>query len=467
MNCPAGGADLNSALEIEAVVDRVSRLLHQHIGLRPEPGLRGRLRGCIRDDALRLGEGFERYLESLEVGSEALQGLLNKVTVQESAFFRHPEHFELLAREILPTLRAPIVLWSAACANGQEAFSLAMLLDELGVDGRVIATDLSTDALQRTRDARYTTRELGGLPLDRIARHLTREGDSWLVNSTIRNRVSTFHHNLLDPIPGQVRGCQVIFCRNVLIYFSPDHASTFLDRVADALPGTRLFLGSAETIWQLSSRFETLRSGDTFSYRRRADTAKANNPGPRPADGSRNQSGRPDEDRPGRVSVPAHGRTANPAPAPASVKRKADASGRPTRPAAVPSPTSPSRENDRREHDRRENDRRENDRREHDSGPAEVLRKAGELASASGDVLAAVIAFRKYAYLAPHDPMAHLHLGLALDSAGDLRSAQRAYAAARHALTLTDPARPDQTIEGYTPADLIRLLDSKQEVATP
>ena len=94
--------------------------------------------------------------------------------MQETAFFRHPEQFEVLARDVLPTLPQPVKIWSAGCANGQEPFSLAMLLEEQGIAGSVIGTDLSTTALQRTVAARYVTRELSGLSPRRIARHLTR-----------------------------------------------------------------------------------------------------------------------------------------------------------------------------------------------------------------------------------------------------------------------------------------------------
>ena len=157
-----------------------------------------------------------------------LQGLLNRVTVQETAFFRHPEQFEVLARDVLPTLPRPVKIWSAGCANGQEPFSLAMLLEEQGIAGSVIGTDLSTTALQRTVAARYVTRELSGLSPRRIARHLTRTRDSWQINPAIRGRVRTLYHNLLDPLPLEVQSCQVIFCRNVLIYLSPDHTRAFL-----------------------------------------------------------------------------------------------------------------------------------------------------------------------------------------------------------------------------------------------
>jgi len=414
---------MSRSVEVEAALDRVSELLQRQIGLRPEPAARGRLLRCVRDDALNGGQDLDAYVDTLLTGGEALQDLLNSVTVQETAFFRHPEHFDLLAREILPTLRPAVTLWSAGCANGQEAFSLAMLLEEQGIDGCVVASDLSTEALRRTRAARYSTRELSGLSPDRIARHLTRDPDGWVVNRDLRDRVSILRHNLVGQLPDEVRGCQVIFCRNVLIYFSPEHARAFLDKVADGIPAASLFLGAAETIWQLSSRFETVRSGETFSYRPRAERSVR------------------ETDRLVPIRRPAA------TPVAAAVAEPADAarmSGRRVAVAPAPSPAV-----------------------DRDLVSAGQLAGVGQQASASGDVQAAVVAFRKCAYLVPDDPMAHLHLGLALDSAGDQTSAQRAYAAARRALAQTDPARIAQAAEGYSAADLIRLLDTRQHVVAP
>ena len=433
---------MNSNPAIEAAVDRVSQLLHRQIGLRPEPTLRGRLWRCIREEACGRGQDLDMYLDTLMIGGGALQSLFNTVTVQETSFFRHPEHFELLARDILPSLDHPVTLWSAACSNGQEAFSLAMLLEEQGIDGSVIATDLSTAALQRTTTARYAAREVAGLSPGRIARHLTPAGGAWQVNQLLRGRVSTLQHNLLDAVPNQVRACQVIFCRNVLIYFSHEHARAFLDRVADALPTASLFLGAAETIWQLSDRFETVRTRDTFSYRRRPDAANPGNHTSRMVGGSQRRPGRPGD---ARRSAPASNQTAKPVTA-AGFDR-AGPTRFPVRPVTVPRPAPQAPESD--------------------FSLAARLGRAGQQASAAGDCGSAVVAFRKCAYLTPHDPMAHLHLGLALETAGDQPSAQRAYAAARHALIQTDPAHIEQATEGYTTADLVRLLDSKQQVANP
>ena len=150
----------------------------QRIGLRPDPTVRGRLqpRHPRRDCAI-MATTPQPTSTRLAAGGDALQGLLNRVTVQETAFFRHPEHFEVLARDVLPTLPPPVRIWSAGCANGQEAFSLAMLLEEQGIAGsRDRAPTSRPPHCNEPRPPATTARELSGLSPRRIARHLTRTG---------------------------------------------------------------------------------------------------------------------------------------------------------------------------------------------------------------------------------------------------------------------------------------------------
>ena len=400
---------------LETVVDQVAELLSRRIGLRPDPTLRGRLRRAVRDEATGQSCDIATYFDALTADRQVLQSLLNRVTIQETAFFRHPEHFHVLAEDVLPTLSGPVQIWSAGCANGQEAFSLAMLLEEQGIDGSVIATDLSTAALERTATARYTGRELSGLSPGRLARHLTRTADGFQVNESIRERVRSMQHNLLDPLPAEIQSCQIVFCRNVLIYLSPEHARAFLERIGDTLgPTATLFLGAAEAVWPFSERFKAIPAGGTFLYRqppipgmiRTADSVARIGP-----------------TGPSRTRFPSTRRTRT---TPVITRTSA----------APPEPPE----------------------------PATALARAGQDAIAAHDYAAAVVAFRKCAYLVPHDPVAQLHLGLALEAAGDASAAQRAYAAARRALLDADPAHSVAGIEGYATAELIRLLDSKQKV---
>jgi chemotaxis methyl-accepting protein methylase len=412
---------------VESILDRTAELLGQRIGLREDSTLRGRLRRAVRDEATEHGQDLSTYFDTVALGGDALQGLLNRVTVQETAFFRHPQHFQTLARDILPALPRPVTIWSAGCANGQEPFSLAMLLEEQGIDGRVIATDISTAALKRTMAARYTGRELAGLSPERIAGHLTPAGETWRVNKPIQDRVTTLQHNLLESLPTEVLACQVVFCRNVIIYLSPEHASAFLDRIADALPSaSSLFLGAAETIWPISARFQAIPAGDTFIYRQPVIGTGAMRRLPGDWQTSTTEavpSGFPS------IVTPTAIAAANAKPRPRSPGSAPELA----RSAAAPG-----------------------------AAEAAALGRAGQDAMAGVDYDAAVIAFRKCAYLTPHDPMAQLHLGLALEAAGDRRSAQRAYAATRSALAEVGVACTLPGIEGIATAELIRLLDSKQ-----
>lgn len=420
---------------LEAVVDRVADLLHVRIGLRPDKTLRGRLRRAVREEAARHGQEPTAYLDRLTVDAAWLQGLMDQVTVQETGFFRHPEQFEVLVRDVLPAMPRPVRIWSAGCANGQEAYTLAMLLEEQGIDGTVIATDLSTAALRRTAEARYRARELTGLSPSRIERHFNRVGDLWEATDAVRSRVSTLHHNLLDPLPPEVLTCQAVFCRNVLIYLAPEQVRRFLDRLAGSLPPSMtLVVGAAETLWQASDRFRAIRIGDTFIYRKRT----AGTPPSRQGAARDERDERRERDR-----LPRRNRRERPAVPPAAPREPARrvvgaerVEGAERHAAAAPEPGPHAQ-------------------------PADQLETAGQHAIAAGDYDAAVVVFRKWTYLEPHNPVAQLHLGLALEAAGDQGSARRAFAAARSALVDAGPDHTPAGLDGYAATEILKLLDSR------
>lgn len=398
---------------VDAAVDRIAELLGEQIGLRPQSNLRGRLRRCVVAEAAARNQDVLEYVETLALHRNASQSLINKITVQESSFFRHREHFEVLVRDVLPTLSRPVSIWCAGCGNGQEAFSLAMTLEEAHVEGVVYATDLSTDALARVGSATYSTRELGGLGAERVGRHFDRTEHGWTVRSPLRARVRTAAHNLMDALPPPATACQVIFCRNVLIYFSPEGTRAFLDRVADAMPAAVVFLGAAETMWSSSDRFRTVQAGDAYYYR----------PPVRASLSPRAPAGAP-----------------RPSPPPARSRRPEPLLRRELR--VVEAPV------------------------DH-TGNAEAAALVGRLALEAGDHRAAVVAFRKCAYLTPDDALAHLHLGLALEASGDHSSARRAFATAQRTILQSAEPPPHHALGGYAPGELLRLLDTKQKELAP
>jgi chemotaxis protein methyltransferase CheR len=406
----------------EDALDDAAHLLSRRVGLRLDPTVRGRLARAVKDEAAGHGQELSVYVTQLETDPDALQDLLNRVTVQETAFFRDAGQFDAMASTVLPALRAtgePVRVWSAASANGQEPYSLAMVLAEANlVDWEVIATDISTTALGRTRAGRYQERELSGLSAERRRRYLVAADDGgfeWDIVPALRKQVRVSQHNLAaDPPPCPPGSCQVVFCRNVLIYFGRDEVVALLDRLADWLPpGAYLFLGYSESLWQVTDRFTPVRMGQAFVYRN-GPPSVALRP---PSSGNSARRTRP---------LPPVERQGPPA------ARKTPREPRPTAPAVeTPQPT-----------------------------VGELLAE-GELALGGREYGAAVAAFRKAAYLDPDQPVAHLNLALALEASGDQPSARRAYLAARSALDRCDTAEVEATLEGYHLDELSRLLDMK------
>ena len=222
-------------------------LVAERTGIELGGGLRERLAAHLDEAASARGQTPARFAAGLAGDPGAFQQLLDRVTVQETGFFRHPDQFAALAREVLPALDGPVVVWNAGCANGQEAYSLAMELaaSEL-LDWQVVATDISATAVARARAGRYSSTELAGLPATH--RHWLRpSGNLWEVDPSLRHRVRVEQANLTARFPVGPGRCQVMFCRNVLIYLSRTAADSFLDRLADWLaPGGLVFLGYEE-----------------------------------------------------------------------------------------------------------------------------------------------------------------------------------------------------------------------------
>ena len=225
--------------------------------------LETRLAPLLRREGLR---SLDELAARMRPGS-ALEGdMVEAMTTNESLFFRDGRPFELLRRAILPRLHATrppgatLRIWSAAAALGQEAYSIAMVCAELApaMPGRrieIIGTDIAREPLERARQGLYSQFEIQrGLPMQMLVRHFTKEDAQWRVKPGLRDAVSFRLWNLLaDPRP--LGRFDVVFCRNVLIYFDTVTKQRVLEGLAHAMPpdGT-LFLGGAETVLGITDR---------------------------------------------------------------------------------------------------------------------------------------------------------------------------------------------------------------------
>lgn len=192
------------------------------------------------------------------------------MTTNESSFFRDSKPFERFREETLPSLlqsragKKSIRIWCAAASSGQEPYSLAMILKEesqklFGWNCEIVATDISHQILEQAKSGRYTQFEVQrGLPIELLTKYFTKTGDYWNINPEIRSMVSFRKFNLLDS-PSALGRFDVVFCRNVLIYFEKDTKAEILSRICRVMPDDGvLVLGGAETVIGVSDSFQVM-----------------------------------------------------------------------------------------------------------------------------------------------------------------------------------------------------------------
>jgi len=202
-------------------------------------------------------------------GSEALRAdIVEAMTTNETFFFRDKTPFEHFDNLILPALlkarsnRRRLRIWCAAASTGQEPYSLAMMLDQnahklAGWNIEILATDISIEVLEKAKAGLYTQFEVQrGLPINYLMKYFKQVGDMWQIAPTIRQKVKFAPFNLLADYAA-LGSFDVVFCRNVLIYFDTETKRDVLARMAGSLaPDGYLLLGAAETMLGVSERFE-------------------------------------------------------------------------------------------------------------------------------------------------------------------------------------------------------------------
>jgi len=229
-------------------------------------------------------EGFDSIASLVAwLGPRKFDGLQRKVveamTTNETSFFRDFHPFEALRKSILPELMTKrayakeLNFWSAACSSGQEPYSLAMVLQEYfpslaDWSVRIVATELSADMLARAREGLYSQLEVNrGLPAMLLVKHFRQRGTDWQIREDLRRRVEFQILNLAEAWP-LLPPMDIVLMRNVLIYFGLDTKKKILGRVRQLLkPDGFLFLGGAETTFNLDDAFERVQFDRTICYR--------------------------------------------------------------------------------------------------------------------------------------------------------------------------------------------------------
>ncbi len=270
LRTPAAPADAERAAP--TITDREFRrfrdAIHREAGINLGPGKRALLVGRLAARLRALGGiSFTEYFDRTERDPAERVRMLDLVTTNETHFFREPQHFQYLAEQVFPRWAAEaaagrrprrVRAWSAACSTGQEVYTLAMLLlDHFpaadGWDVRVLGTDLSTRVLETARAGIWPLHLSAEIPLPYRKRYMlrgtnAREG-TMAAGPELRAVVDFRRLNLMDDTYAAVDDHDLVFCRNVLIYFDPETRARVVERLADRLAtGGYLMLGHAEAL---------------------------------------------------------------------------------------------------------------------------------------------------------------------------------------------------------------------------
>jgi len=200
--------------------------------------------------------------------SALITEIVEAMTTNESLFFRDTKPFEQLKNLVLPRLlksRAAtkkIRIWSAASSSGQEPYSIAMILKEAdaqlsGWNIEIVATDLSLEILQKAKSGIFSQFEVQrGLPIALLVKYFEQDGDKWRISDELRSMVKFRPFNLLDN-PAPLGTFDIVYCRNVLIYFDQETKAQVLDSISNIMPDDGvLYLGGAETVLGLTDKFQ-------------------------------------------------------------------------------------------------------------------------------------------------------------------------------------------------------------------
>ena len=197
--------------------------------------------------------GYDKYVQLLKTDKVKFEEFVNYLTINVSEFYRNPEQWQVMEKEIVPELISKfgksLHIWSAACSTGDEPYSLVMALSRhipLNMI-RITATDLDKQVIAKAKVGLYGEKSIANVPDDLKRKFFTKVGPSYQISDEIKSRVEFREHNLLlDTYP---KDCHMIVCRNVLIYFTEEAKDEVFRKFYQSLtPGGILFIGSTEQI---------------------------------------------------------------------------------------------------------------------------------------------------------------------------------------------------------------------------
>jgi chemotaxis protein methyltransferase CheR len=265
----------------EHELSEIRMLIEERTGIRfdesRERFFSTRVREHLLAKSFHHGSELVRAIRKSNVEYEAL---LERLLTQETSFFRYPAVFDAFEKRVLPELHAKkfwknprtLRVWSAGCSTGEEPYSIAItILDTLSLadawNVEILATDVGRHALKHAERGVYAGRSISSVKVPQLASHFSAVKDGHQVKPRLRKIVTFAQMNLASPV--YLGRMDLIFCMNVLIYFSEERRAALVQRFYEALePGGYLFLGHSESISKMPVKFQAIVLGDCILYRK-------------------------------------------------------------------------------------------------------------------------------------------------------------------------------------------------------
>lgn len=233
--------------------------------------LENRLSKIIKDKNFR---SYEDYLYYLRYSSnkQDIARLFDAITTNETFFFREPQQFEVFTNNLIPQIinenaqmgRKDIKIWSAACSTGEEPYTIAMILSEkselIAIRKEIYASDISESVLMSARRAMYGGYSIRNVPPVYLAKYFKDSGGIYVLSESVKSMVKFININLIDEREvKQLKGIDVVFCRNVLIYFDDKAKKKAVSLIYDVLrPKGYLFVGTSESLHNVTRAFRPM-----------------------------------------------------------------------------------------------------------------------------------------------------------------------------------------------------------------
>ncbi|MBQ9237808.1 MAG: protein-glutamate O-methyltransferase CheR [Treponema sp.] len=237
--------------------------------------LESRIKELIREKSVA---SVNDYYKLVTTNSDEMKYMLDAVTTNLTRFFRNQAHFDALEHFVIPNIlkekekvgNTKIRVWSAGCSTGEEPYTIAMLLKSIlpaPYTFAITASDLSLKSLMTAKLGYYAASKVTGIPDSYLAKYLTKSTDGYQMNKEIMDTIHFDYHNLKHAITE--RNFDIVFCRNVLIYFDEPAQRAVINNFYEAMaPHSYLFIGHSESLFGMDTKFEFVKTEQTTLYQK-------------------------------------------------------------------------------------------------------------------------------------------------------------------------------------------------------